>query len=193
VPPGVGVAFSPGVWHPRRRNVCCSATAGVFVESGALTNFTPLSHARSRVPPCHHRGCTNARNAPARTRSLPHMLPPMACMSAGVHLCRAPPTRTCHQEARISEVSDPRFMKREDFKAFAAQLRTKTNTFKAMKLEMAEVQQELVVLSRTEQVRPPVPPRAAPAPNASALARPSAHVRARGARTPRSCKATFLS
>jgi len=56
------------------------------------------------------------------------------------------------KEARISEVSDPRFMKREDFKAFAAQLRTKTNTFKAMKLEMAEVQQELVVLSRTEQI-----------------------------------------
>ena len=46
-------------------------------------------------------------------------------------------------------------MKREDFKAFAAQLRSKTNTFKAMKQEMAEIQQELVVLSRTEQVRTP--------------------------------------
>ena len=45
-------------------------------------------------------------------------------------------------------------MKRDEFRNFAAQVRSKTNTFKAMKQELTSIRQELVVLSRTEHVRP---------------------------------------
>jgi peptidoglycan hydrolase CwlO-like protein len=57
------------------------------------------------------------------------------------------------KEARLSEISGPRFMKRDEFRNFAAQVRTKTNTFKTMKAELTALRQELVVLSRTENVR----------------------------------------
>lgn len=56
------------------------------------------------------------------------------------------------KEAKISEMSGPKFMKREEFKAYAAQLRQKTNQFKAMKAELGAINQELVVLNRTEHI-----------------------------------------
>lgn len=56
------------------------------------------------------------------------------------------------KEAKLSELSGPRYMRREEFKAYAATLRTKTNTYKALKQELADVRQETVVLARTEQI-----------------------------------------
>jgi hypothetical protein len=43
-------------------------------------------------------------------------------------------------------------MRKEEFKAYAATLRAKTNTFKNLKLNLADLRQETVVLARTEQV-----------------------------------------
>ncbi|ETW10174.1 hypothetical protein H310_00544 [Aphanomyces invadans] len=56
------------------------------------------------------------------------------------------------QEAKIAEVSGPKFMKREEFKQYANTLRNKTNQYKKMKAELAEITAESVVLHRTEQV-----------------------------------------
>jgi len=41
-------------------------------------------------------------------------------------------------------------MRREEFNAYAAGLRAKTQTFKALKQELADVRQETVILGRTE-------------------------------------------
>ncbi|OQS07614.1 Intraflagellar Transport Protein 81 [Thraustotheca clavata] len=56
------------------------------------------------------------------------------------------------QEAKMAEVSGPKFMKREEFKQYANTLRNKTNHYKKMKAELAEITAESVVLHRTEQV-----------------------------------------
>ena len=56
------------------------------------------------------------------------------------------------QEAKMAEVSGPKFMKREEFKQYANTLRNKTNQYKKMKAELAEITAESVVLHRTEQV-----------------------------------------
>ena len=49
-------------------------------------------------------------------------------------------------------MSGPKFMKRDEFKAYAAALRTKTSTFKQLKQELADLRQETVIVARTEQV-----------------------------------------
>lgn len=54
------------------------------------------------------------------------------------------------REAKLSELSGPKYMKRDEFKAYAAQLRAKTATFKQLKAALGEVRQETVVLARTE-------------------------------------------
>jgi intraflagellar transport protein 81 len=56
------------------------------------------------------------------------------------------------REAKLSELSGPKFMRREEFKAYAASLRTKTGTFKGLKAALGEVRQETVVLARTEEL-----------------------------------------
>ena len=52
----------------------------------------------------------------------------------------------------MSEMSGPKFMKREEFKAYATQLREKSTRYKRMKTELAEIRNETVVLSRTEAI-----------------------------------------
>lgn len=54
------------------------------------------------------------------------------------------------KEAKLSEMSGPRHMSREEFAAYAAALRAKTQTYKGLKQELADVRQETVVLARTE-------------------------------------------
>lgn len=54
------------------------------------------------------------------------------------------------REAKLSELSGPKYMKRDEFKAYATALRTKTTTFKTLKAALGEARQESVVLSRTE-------------------------------------------
>jgi intraflagellar transport protein 81 len=54
------------------------------------------------------------------------------------------------KESKLSELSGPKFMRRDEFKAYAAALRTKTGTFKALKQELADLRQESVVLAHTE-------------------------------------------
>jgi intraflagellar transport protein 81 len=54
------------------------------------------------------------------------------------------------REAKLSELSGPKYMKREEFKAYAAALRSKTSQFKSLKAALSEVRQETVVLARTE-------------------------------------------
>lgn len=49
-------------------------------------------------------------------------------------------------------MSGPRFMKREEFNAYATSLRAKTQTYKALKQELDDLRQETVILARTEQV-----------------------------------------
>ncbi|KDO31490.1 hypothetical protein SPRG_04104 [Saprolegnia parasitica CBS 223.65] len=56
------------------------------------------------------------------------------------------------QEAKMAEVSGPKFMKHNEFKQFTNTLRIKTNQYKKMKAELAEITAESVVLHRTEQV-----------------------------------------
>mmetsp|Transcript_3541 Transcript_3541/g.12875 ORF Transcript_3541/g.12875 Transcript_3541/m.12875 type:complete len:696 (-) Transcript_3541:1374-3461(-) len=56
------------------------------------------------------------------------------------------------KEARMSEMTGPKFMKREEFKRYASELRHKTNKFKKMKLELAEIRAETVVVSRTQAI-----------------------------------------
>lgn len=54
------------------------------------------------------------------------------------------------KEAKLSEIAGPRYMRREEFNAYAAGLRAKTQTFKSFKAQLADVRQETVVLARTE-------------------------------------------
>lgn len=56
------------------------------------------------------------------------------------------------RESKLSELSGPKFMKREEFKAYAATLRNKTNTFKQLKQELADLRNETVVLANTESL-----------------------------------------
>ena len=54
------------------------------------------------------------------------------------------------REARLSELSGPKYMRRDEFRAYAASLRAKTAQFKQFKAALAEARQEHVVLARTE-------------------------------------------
>jgi intraflagellar transport protein 81 len=56
------------------------------------------------------------------------------------------------RESKLSELSGPNYMKKEEFKAYAASLRTKTAQFKALKAHLGELRQETVVLARTESL-----------------------------------------
>ena len=56
------------------------------------------------------------------------------------------------QESKLSELSGPRFMRREEFNAYANGLRAKTQQFKQLKQELADIRQETVVLANTEKV-----------------------------------------
>merc|ERR1712226_673968 len=56
------------------------------------------------------------------------------------------------KDAILCEMSGPKFMKREEFKQYATQLRQKTNKYKSLKLELTQLQSESVVLNRTEQI-----------------------------------------
>merc|ERR1711865_1138573 len=56
------------------------------------------------------------------------------------------------KDALMSELQGPKFMKRDEFKNFATKLRNKTNQYKKMKAELAEIRAETVVLNRTEQL-----------------------------------------
>ena len=49
----------------------------------------------------------------------------------------------------MSEMAGPRFMKREEFNAYATGLRAKTQNFKALKARLADVRQETVIVART--------------------------------------------
>jgi len=66
---------------------------------------------------------------------------------------RKRPRLSPSQESKLSELSGPRYMRRDEFNAYAATLRAKTQTFKALKQQMADIRGETVVLARTEQVR----------------------------------------
>lgn len=55
-------------------------------------------------------------------------------------------------EAKMSELSGSKFMSREEFKQYANSLRNKTNQYKKVKVELAELTAESVVLHRTEQL-----------------------------------------
>lgn len=56
------------------------------------------------------------------------------------------------QEAKLSELSGPKFMRRDEFKNYANELRIKTKQYKEMKQELAALRAETVVLQRTEQI-----------------------------------------
>ena len=56
------------------------------------------------------------------------------------------------KEMRISEVSGPKHMTRDEFKKYGGALREKTHTMKKMKQELAELRNELVLLGRTETI-----------------------------------------
>ena len=56
------------------------------------------------------------------------------------------------RECKLSELSGPKYMKREEFKAYAATLRAKTAHFKALKASLGEVRGETIVLARTEAI-----------------------------------------
>jgi len=56
------------------------------------------------------------------------------------------------KDAILCEMSGPKFMKREEFKQYATQLRSKTNKYKSLKMELTQLQSESVVLNRTEQI-----------------------------------------
>jgi hypothetical protein len=78
------------------------------------------------------------------------LLPAVACQPSLPPAC--PPLPTTLQEAKLSELSGPKFMKRDEFKAYAANLRAKTATFKQLKQELADLRQETVIVARTEQL-----------------------------------------
>lgn len=55
-------------------------------------------------------------------------------------------------ENKLSEISGPKFMKREEFKQYANTLRAKTSEYKKLKAELGIMNAETVVLHRTEQI-----------------------------------------
>ncbi|KAG6610472.1 Intraflagellar transport protein 81 [Phytophthora cinnamomi] len=55
-------------------------------------------------------------------------------------------------EAKLASISGSKFMSREEFKQYATTLRNKTNQYKKVKAELAELTAESVVLHRTEQL-----------------------------------------
>ncbi|KAF4127830.1 Intraflagellar transport 81 calponin homology domain [Phytophthora infestans] len=55
-------------------------------------------------------------------------------------------------EAKLASISGNKFMSREEFKQYATTLRNKTNQYKKVKAELAELTAESVVLHRTEQL-----------------------------------------
>eukprot|EP00501_MAST-03F_sp_TOSAG23-6_P000185 GSMAST32.ASY1.ANO1.188.1 assembled CDS len=61
-------------------------------------------------------------------------------------------TKLQDKEAILSELTGPKFMKREEFKKYATELRSKTNKYKKLKKEIAVIAAETVTLDRTEQL-----------------------------------------
>jgi intraflagellar transport protein 81 len=55
-------------------------------------------------------------------------------------------------ESKLASISGSKFMSREEFKQYATTLRNKTNQYKKVKAELAELTAESVVLHRTEQL-----------------------------------------
>ncbi|GMF32316.1 unnamed protein product [Phytophthora lilii] len=55
-------------------------------------------------------------------------------------------------EAKLASISGSKFMSRDEFKQYATTLRNKTNQYKKVKAELAELTAESVVLHRTEQL-----------------------------------------
>ncbi|CEG42166.1 uncharacterized protein PHALS_12463 [Plasmopara halstedii] len=55
-------------------------------------------------------------------------------------------------EAKLASLSGTKFMNRDEFKQYATTLRNKTNQYKKVKAELAELAAESVVLHRTEQL-----------------------------------------
>lgn len=56
------------------------------------------------------------------------------------------------KEARLGELSGPKYMKKDEFKAYAAALRAKTARYKQLKAELSEARQETVILAHTENI-----------------------------------------
>jgi len=54
------------------------------------------------------------------------------------------------KEAEYSRTRGGKYMKRDDFKQYAANLRGKNATYKQMKKVLTEIKAEVTVLSRTE-------------------------------------------
>jgi len=61
-------------------------------------------------------------------------------------------TQINDKEAVLSELTGPKFMKRDDFRKYANELRTKTKKYKTLKAELAAIERETVILNRTEQI-----------------------------------------
>lgn len=56
------------------------------------------------------------------------------------------------QESAMTELGGTKFMTRDEFKKFGAQLREKTHTYKKLKAELGDLRSESVTLHRTEQI-----------------------------------------
>ena len=56
------------------------------------------------------------------------------------------------KEAQYVKTKGTKYMKRDDFKQYAASLRGKNQKYKKMKKQLEEIRSELAVLSRTEQI-----------------------------------------
>lgn len=61
-------------------------------------------------------------------------------------------TQINDKEAILSELTGPKFMKRDEFRKYANELRTKTKEYKTLKADLAAVERETVILNRTEQI-----------------------------------------
>jgi len=61
-------------------------------------------------------------------------------------------TEVERREARLAEMAGARHMRREDFAAYAASVRTKLQDVKRLKAEQADTRAETAVLGRTEQI-----------------------------------------
>eukprot|EP00750_Incisomonas_marina_P012061 INCI16531.1.p1 GENE.INCI16531.1~~INCI16531.1.p1 ORF type:complete len:687 (-),score=183.82 INCI16531.1:144-2204(-) len=61
-------------------------------------------------------------------------------------------TQINDKEAVLSELTGPKFMKRDEFRKYANELRTKTKEYKTLKAELAAIERESVILNRTEQI-----------------------------------------
>mmetsp|Transcript_109926 Transcript_109926/g.152083 ORF Transcript_109926/g.152083 Transcript_109926/m.152083 type:complete len:113 (+) Transcript_109926:1169-1507(+) len=57
-----------------------------------------------------------------------------------------------HKESEYTEKKGGKYMKRDDFKQYAANLRVKNNQFKETKRVLAEIKSEVTVLQRTESI-----------------------------------------